>query len=343
MRGGVLRRVWPAGLAILLGGCADIGWQRAGGATMGTTWGIVAHCPVHLAAVPTGQVLESIDAAMSHWREGSEISRFNALPVGAWLPLSPSLATVLKAALELARQSDGAFDVTVGALADAWGFGPTSPGAPATGSALAEARSQVGHRRLALRGERLRKVAEVRIDLSAIAKGHAVDALADVLADHGCGDYLAEIGGEVRARGERPGGGPWRVAIEAPDPATRTPHRIVSLADRSIATSGDYRNTIEWGGARHSHILDPRQGAPVDGRLASVSVVHASAMWADGYATLIMALGAEAGLAFAKERGLAAYLLTRTPHGLRGHATVAMAPLLDPVPGALGGNAPPAG
>ena len=313
--------------AALLGGCGDASWQRLGGATMGTTWHVMARCPAPVAPAFIEATLERVDAAPSNWREDSEISRLNATPAGTWVTLSPPLATVMRAALQLSAESDGAFDVTVGSLADAWGFGPGTRGEPADAEALAAARAQVGFRRLELVGDRLRKTAPVRIDLSAIAKGYGVDALADVLGERGCGDYLVEIGGEVRARGERPGGGPWRVAIERPDASTQQPLRGVSLTDQAIATSGDYRNYVAHDGVRHSHILNPSQGAPVSGGLASVSVVHDSAMWADGYATLIMALGTERGLAFAKEQRLPAYLLTRTPEGLRRHQTPAMAPL----------------
>ena len=316
--------------AALLAGCGDAGWQRLGGATMGTTWRVQAHCPAPVAPAFIGAELERIDASMSHWREDSEISRFNATPVGTWVTLSPPLATVLRASLTLSAQSGGAFDVTVGALANAWGFGPSPSGVPAPAEALTAAREQVGFRRLELLGERLRKTGDVHIDLSAIAKGYAVDALAHALGQRGCNDYLVEIGGEVRASGERRRGGPWRVAIEQPNPAKRAPHRVLALADAAIATSGDYRNIIERDGARLPHILDPLQGRPVGDGLASVSVVHESAMWADGYATLIMALGKERGLAFAAERQLPAYLLMRTQAGLRGEATAPMQALLAP-------------
>ncbi len=295
---------------------------------MGTTWRVQAHCPAPLPAALISAELARIDASMSHWRGDSEISRFNATPAGTWVTLSPPLATVLRASITLSAQSEGAFDVTVGALASAWGFGPAPRSVPAPAAALAAAREQVGFRRLELVGDRLRKIDAVHIDLSAIAKGYAVDALALALDERGCGHYLVEIGGEVRARGERRRGGPWRVAIEQPDAATPAPHRVIVLADAAIATSGDYRNIIERDGARRSHILDPLQGAPVGDGLASVSVVHESAMWADGYATLIMALGKERGLAFAAERQLPAFLVARTQDGLRGEATVPMQALL---------------
>ena len=265
---------------------------------------------------------------MSNWCAKSEVSRFNRAPVGEWVALSPPLALVVRAALQLSDESAGAFDVTVGGLVDAWGFGPG--GREAGRDALAAARSNVGHEHLELAGNRLRKTAAASIDLSAIAKGYAVDQVAASLQRQECADFLVEIGGEIRARGQRPAGGAWHVGIETPDAAKSPPHRIVLIEDAAIATSGDYRNTIEQDGERHPHVFDAAQGIPVRHGLASASVVHESAMWADGYATVLLALGPERGLRFARSHGLAAYLLTRTGEGLRANATPEMEALLAP-------------
>ena len=295
---------------------------------MGTRWQVVARCPAPVDRAPIAATLASVVQSMSSWEADSELSRLNRAPIGQWTPLSPSLAQVMRAALRLSEQSAGAFDVTVGALVEAWGFGPAPP--VAQREALAAARGRVGHSRLELAGNQLRKAAPARIDLSAIAKGYAVDRLARLLQRRGCPDYLVAIGGEVRARGARPAGGPWRVGIEMPNASGSAPQRIVLLRNAAIATSGDYRNVVERDGERYPHIFDPTQGAPVRHGLASASVVHESAMWADGYATLLLALGPRRGLAFAGRHGLAAYLLTRTPDGLQARFTPAMAALLAP-------------
>ena len=266
---------------------------------------------------------------MSNWDRDSEVSRFNASPVGEWMTLSLPLAEVVRTALALSGMSGGAFDVTVGALVDVWGFGP----APARGFPgrleIEAALLRTGYQHLELEGNRLRKKRDVGIDLSAIAKGYGVDAIVDTVAGLGCTDYLVEIGGEVRVRGKSPRGRPWKLGIESPE-ANGSAHRVVALDEGAVATSGDYRNFFERDGKRYSHTIDPRLGTPVEHVLASATVVHASAMWADGYATLIAVLGPEAGFAFAESRDLAAYLLVRREDRLESRATTAMTALLAP-------------
>ena len=317
-------------IAALAAGCGGAGYQPADGQTMGTTYRVLARCPENLDVDRIDTVLASVNASMSNWEKDSEISRFNASPVGEWTMLSPPLAEVMRTALTLSKMSDGAFDVSVGALVDVWGFGP----APARGfpddMEVEAALARTGFRHLELDGGRLRKTLDVSIDLSAIAKGYGVDAVAATVAEQGCTDYLVEIGGEVRVRGKNPGGRSWRLGIEMPDPSGAA-HRVVALNEGAIATSGDYRNFFERDGKRYSHTIDPRLGTPVTHALASASVVHASAMWADGYATLIAVLGPEAGLTFAASKDLAAYLLVRQEDGLEPRATPSMASLLTSV------------
>lgn len=307
------------------------------GSTMGTTY------TVKLAALPRGisvddvkartdRTLERINALMSTYRADSEISRFNAATVVTWQAVSAQTQAVVAAALEISRLTGGAFDVTVGPLVDLWGFGPRGAlRTPPSAADIAAVRGRVGYRRLSVR-ERppsLRKAqADVAVDLSAIAKGYAVDEVARLLAELGCRDFLVEIGGELRARGRRPGGEPWRVAVERPVSGASAVQRLIELADAAIATSGDYRNFVEIEGRRYSHTIDPAAGAPVTHTLASVSVVHESAMYADALATALMVMGPQRGHAFAERHGLAALLLERTPEGFRELATTAMARLL---------------
>jgi thiamine biosynthesis lipoprotein len=151
--------------------------------------------------------------------------------------------------------------------------------------------------------------------LSAIAKGYAVDQVADALRGLGYGDFLIELGGEVRAQGRRPDGAFWRVAIERPDSALRAVFEVVPLRDFALATSGDYRDYYELGGRRISHTIDPRTGRPVEHALASVSVLHPDAVHADALATALTVLGPEAGYALAEREGLAAYFIVRRKEG----------------------------
>jgi thiamine biosynthesis lipoprotein len=151
----------------------------------------------------------------------------------------------------------------------------------------------------------------LEIDLSAVAKGYGVDHVAKGLESLGRFDYLVEIGGELRAAGERPGGGPWRVAIEKPQDDGRGIQSIIELEDESMATSGDYRIFYIEEGKRLSHVIDPRTGRPVEDGPASATVVAETATRADAWATTLMVLGEADGLALAEERGIAALLLVR--------------------------------
>ena len=323
--------VWYAlAFTALAAGCGGADYHAVDGQTMGTSYRVLARCHATLDAARIDAVLASVNASMSTYDEDSEISRFNASPVGEWTMLSPPLAEVMRTALTLSEMSDGAFDVSVGALVDVWGFGPAPARVFPDDMEVEAALARTGFRHLELDGSRLRKTLDVSIDLSAIAKGYGVDAVAAIVAEQGCTDYLVEIGGEVRVRGKNPGGRSWRLGIEMPDPSGAA-HRVVALNEGAIATSGDYRNFFERDGKRYSHTIDPRLGTPVTHALASASVVHASAMWADGYATLIAVLGPEAGLTFAASKDLAAYLLVRREDGLEPSATPSMASLLTSV------------
>jgi thiamine biosynthesis lipoprotein len=159
----------------------------------------------------------------------------------------------------------------------------------------------------------LRKtVPALQLDVNGIAPGYAVDLIVERFDALGLRDFLVEIGGEVRARGRNAQGRAWRVAVEAPLSGERRPYALVELDDLAISTSGDYRDFREFDGVRVSHTIDPRTGAPVAHSLASVSVVHPSAAFADAYSTALMVLGPEAGMALAMRVGLAALFIERS-------------------------------
>jgi FAD:protein FMN transferase len=171
---------------------------------------------------------------------------------------------------------------------------------------------------------------EAYLDFSAIAKGYAADLVAERLEARGIVDHLVDLGGDMRVRGHRPDGDRWRIAVERPDPSTRDIFTIIEVGDNSLATSGSYRNFFEYGEQEFSHTIDPHTGRPIPQELVSVTVVHDNCMMADGYATAITALGAEAGFEFARELGLAALLLIRDNDDVVERTTEAFAPYLDP-------------
>ena len=271
--------------------------------------------------------LDAVDRAMSTYREDSEISRFNLLAAGESQVFSEETWAVLGLAWQVREESRGAFDPTVGPLVDAWGFGAPGRSAeptPPLDDQLAELRRAIGAIKLDSEDRRVLKLEDgAALDLSAIAKGWAVDSVSEALLKAGYTNHLVEVGGEVRTAGHSPAGDPWRIAIERPParvsdsgqgPATEEAdqpnlQRILPFTDGSLATSGDYRNYWERDGVRYSHTIDPRTGRPVEHALASASVFHTSCAVADAYATALMALGPDDGLQWADDNGIAALLL----------------------------------
>jgi len=294
---------------------------------MGTTWRVLAVSsrPVAELRAATERELAGVVAAMSHWVPTSHLSRFNAAPVGTPVPLPPGFATVMRCALDVAAASGGAFDPAAGALVDLWGFGPPGPvAAPPTAAAVAAALHPAGPhgsppvlslscRTIGASGRAgqadgavpvLTRTAPVRLDLSGIAKGYAVDAVWRAL---GVADALVEVGGELRGEGIRPDGQPWWVELETPGGHPAPPLRV-ALHGLSVATSGGYVRYRDHAGRRYTHTLDPRTGHPVDNGVVAVSVLSADAMTADAWATALHVLGA-AGMALATDRGLAVRML----------------------------------
>jgi thiamine biosynthesis lipoprotein len=314
-----------------------------GGASMGTTWSVKLASPdvdpANLQSISDAiqAELDEVVALMSTWEPDSEISRFNALRSTEPFHISPETVTVVQAALETSRLSNGAFDITVGPLVEAWGFGSRQrPDDPPNEAVLASLRESVGYTLLDLDpgSGTLRKRREgVEVDLSAIAKGYGVDRVASRLDALGYHDWLVEVGGELRTAGRKLDGSVWRVAIEQPDVAGRAIHLALPLEDRAMATSGDYRNFYEAEGVRLSHTMDPRTGRPITHGLASVTVIDTSTMRADALATALDVLGPEAGYALALERGLAVHLIIRTgDDGFMTRSTPAFDAFLEPAP-----------
>ena len=263
--------------------------------------------------------LRDVDGKMSTYREASEISRLNRSRETTPHPLSRETFTVLAEALRISRVTGGAFDITVGPLVNAWGFGPgPHPASLPTSTEIEQLKLRSGWAKIELdpRSYTIRKrEPALYLDLSAIAKGYAVDRLSEVLTEMNLTRHMVELGGEVRTSGRNAGGKPWRIAIEKPVSGSRVFQRILPLENLALATSGDYRNFRQAEDGDLSHTIDPRTGRPVRHELASVSVVDASCMRADGYATALMVLGEDQGYRLAAEQDLAALFLVRSREG----------------------------
>lgn len=273
------------------------------------------------------QVLEDVDASMSTWREESELSRLNRREdQSEWIELSEPLYEVLFVAAEVSSLTDGAFDVTIGPVVNLWGFGPDArPDQVPDDQELKAKLNQTGYENIELKSDppALRAHRPQYIDLSAIAKGYAVDAVARYLEEAGVGAYLVEIGGEVRVNGRKPNGDAWRLAIEEPVSERRQINRVVALDSQAMATSGDYRNYYESEGRRYSHTIDPETGKPIRHKLASVTVIAENTMLADALATGFNVMGFERAQALATRENVAAYFIVRGDNGFEAHYTPA--------------------
>jgi len=293
------------------------------GPTMGTRWSatldLPAGAPVRALEQALAACVQQVDAQMSPWKPESDLVRLNRAPVGAWVDVPAELLEVLGCALDISRLSAGAFDPGVGALVDAWGFGAArdAPDADAIRAARASTQPTTAARlELDAAHGRARKHAPLQLDLCGIAKGYAVDRMAAVLQQQGVLHGLLALDGELRAVGSQAGGLPWPVALERPQEGLRAVHGVIELQDLSVATSGDYRHTLEVGDTRLAHSMDARRAAPVHNAVTSVTVLARSCMHADAWATALLVAGPGEGLALAQRMGLEALFLLRKAEGL---------------------------
>jgi thiamine biosynthesis lipoprotein len=283
------------------------------GRTMGTTYNVKYRPTQSAPALKAMQMevdalLAEINHTMSTYDPESELSRFNRLDTTDWVSASASLHAVLKTALEVGAQSEGAFDITVGPLVNLWGFGPEfHPDRVPLEHDIAAARTRSGLDKVTLSDTQpaIRKHRpDVFLDLSGIAKGYGVDRVAELMTAHAIEHYMVEIGGEIRVRGLKEHDTPWRIAIEKPLPGERSVQTVLALSDIALATSGNYRNFFEIAGRRYSHTIDPSTGWPVDNHLVSVTVLADTSMRADAWATAFQVLGPERGMAIAERINL---------------------------------------
>ena len=259
--------------------------------------------------------LIALNQVFSTYIPDSELSILNRAtgPV----EISEALGRVLAVSRDIHTLSDGAFDVTVGTLVNLWGFGPDGPRSGVPGEAeITAAMSRVGFSRVFVDGRQLTKPPGLMIDFSAVAKGYAVDVVADLLEQQGAGRYMVEIGGEVKTRGLNARNQPWIIGIEAPDMEIRRLYRTIPVIDQGMATSGDYRNFFKHEGQVYSHTLDPSTGWPVAHNLASVTVLHERAACADGLATAFNVLGPERTLAIAEANNFKVFAIIRSNTGV---------------------------
>jgi len=294
------------------------------GESLGTTWTVrvVGDAPdvagQQALADAISEALTEVDQLMSTWKEDSELSRLNRWDQPEPFDVSPLTMAVLMRAEQVWQETSGSFDVTVFPLVKLWGFGGAEPAEQVAEQVWLDVQHNVGQQHVTLDHQApsvTKAVPGLTVDLSAIAKGYAVDRVALAVSRLGYDDHMVEVGGEVRATGHNRLKRPWRIAVEKPDTMSRTTETAVALSDLSMATSGDYRNFREVDGKRVSHIIDPRTARPAEHALASATVLHRECAFADAYATAMMVLGPDAGLALAEQLKLPVLLLVRDPDG----------------------------
>lgn len=316
-------------LAVLVGaGCAQPSEQVIRGTTMGTVYTVrAAHASASALAGLEQEIrsrLEEINAAMSVYRSKSEISRFNTLAAGGAMAVSEDFDRVVRVCLEVHAVTGGAFDPTVKPLLDLWGFGSGSIHSgtwrPPFEESVHHAMTAVGMDLVdaSVPGRLGKRHPNVQMDLGAVAKGYAVDALAELLERRGIDDYLVDIGGDLRVSGRNQEGQRWRIGVNQPlrKQAWDDVLLVLRPADKAVLTSGDYRQFFEHEGRYFSHVLDPRTGFPPENDMASVTVIADSATFADALATGLMVLGLKYGLALVETLpGVEALFLVRTIDG----------------------------
>ena len=313
--------IWLSSILLLFSACSsESPGPQITGLTMGTSYSVQwTELPDNVELEKIKESIETrlgdINDLMSTYIPHSQLSGFNLSRETGWHAVETELANLVSVALEVSEQSQGAFDVTVGPLVNLWGFGPSETEfALPSQTEINIAKRSVGHQHLQARMQPAalnKKLVDLYVDLSAIAKGYAVDEIAKILDAQNVEHYMVEIGGEVKGKGLAPHGESWRIGIETPQAQRGNIEAILSLHDVGVATSGDYRNVIELDGKTFSHTIDPRTGYPVKHNLSSVTVIHKSVAIADAWATAFLVLGPAKAYEIAQQKQLATFLITR--------------------------------
>lgn len=307
------------------------------GFAQGTTYHLTFFTsnPVDQVAVQTAVDKEfaRIDAALSNYRDDSAIEHFNAAKTTEPVDVDAELVTLVETARRVHLASQGCYDLTIKPLFDLWGF-KKNEFSPPDDLVLRETLKQVGMEKLETLGAtQMRKQRpELRVDVSSIGQGHSVARISNVLEGFGAQNYLVEIGGELKIRGRKPNGEPWRIALEKPLPGERKLHKVVSFDSgepMALMTSGTYRHYFDQAGKRYSHILDARSGRPVEHSTVAVTVLHTDPAWADAWSTAFLCLGSEQGMRVAEAESIAALFIDQAGEELIEHSSQALQKLKD--------------
>ncbi len=303
-------------LIFLLTSCSnDATLRQIDGKTMGTTYSVkvVSGSELRVTKEEIDERLKEINKVFSNWDPYSELSLLDSEPVNEWVQASDELIFVLNESKKIMHKTAGAFDPGIGRVIDVWGFGPRLVDEMPDRNEIEDAVRLSSLTNLVIGNTKIKKTVDIHINLSAIAKGYAVDEIAELLKRKGITDFLVEIGGEVVALGKNIEQ-QWTVGIEMPNSESAIP---ITLNNKAIATSGNYRNFFIWEGEKYNHIIEPGTGLPVRSDLTSVSVIHPQTMIADAYATAMMVMGSERSIVLAKQLDLSIILILNGDQGYK--------------------------
>lgn len=321
-----MRSIFISGFFIF---CSNSAWYsgelkkfQINGTAQGTTYHITYFAADSLVIKKQiDSILDKIDSSLSLYKRYSLINKFNASKSG--LVIDGHFINVVKKALEVYRSTDGLFDITVYPLTDAWGFGPAVKDSLPDSSKVRQLVSCVNSSLIYLHGRKLvKKKPCVQLDVNGIAQGYSVDVIANFFEKKGITRYIVELGGEIRAKGRKPGNNEkMSVGIESPgdDPGFSLIEKVIWLESGAVTTSGNYRRYRETEGKKITHLLNPRTGYPIRNELISVTVYAKDAITADGYDNALMGMGLTKALAFVEKRkDLAAHFIFQKKDGSIG-------------------------
>ena len=242
--------------------------------------------------------IQRLDALLSPDGENSQLKKINQ---SEQIELSDEMAYIIKSSIELSKATDGAFDITVGALTELWGFSGDKEYYLPSGDEINTALKTVGYEKLSLEGNVLKKPLDTKIDVGAVAKGYATDRLFEILEKEQPEGAVISLGGNVLTFGKNPSGKDWSVAVTDPDDRNGYVKMLYSVGKQAFVTSGDYQRHFEQNGQKYHHILDPKTGYPADTGLRSVTIVCQSGLCADALSTAVFAAGADRAAGFSKK------------------------------------------
>lgn len=291
-------------------------YQKNADFIFGTTYHITYQCDSNMAASIKAELLK-VDQSLSPFNENSIITAVNQNKA---VQLDSMFLDVYNLALHISEETDGAFDITVAPLVNAWGFGFKNSALPSSYQ-VDSLRQIVGYQKVSLENGHIKKKdPRIMLDCSAIAKGYGCDVIAKYLRSRGVKNFMVEIGGEIVTSGLNPDRLPWKVGVTKPsDDSLSTSHElqtVLNVTDMAMATSGNYRNFYYKGGKKYAHTIDPKTGFPVQHNILSATVIAKSCAEADAYATSFMVMGLEKAQKVMERRPeLMAYIIYSDQNG----------------------------